>query len=93
MKAVLDTITTKLSDNYKTCLEKLKPVMALFPLDNDARSAISELSKLCPGNFLNDIHALETEFDIFVNSLSKDEAETMQTCYRSIHANNVTYFL
>ena len=83
MKAVLNTLTTKLSDNYKTSLEKLKPVMVLFPplkpVDNDARSAISELSKLCPGGLLDDIHGLETEFDIFVNSLSKDEAETMQT--------------
>ena len=51
----------------------------LKPLDNDARSAISELIKLCPRGLLDDIHGLETEFDIFVNSLSKDEAETMQT--------------
>ena len=47
MKAVLNALTTELSDNYKTCLEKLKPLMVLFPplkpLDNDARSAISEL--------------------------------------------------
>ena len=49
MKAVLNTLTTDLSDNYKTRLEKLKPLMVLFPplkpRDNDARSAISELSK------------------------------------------------
>ena len=83
MKAVLDTQTTELSDNYKAFLEKLKPLLVLFPpldpLDNDARSAISELSKLCPGGLLDDSHALETEFYIFVNRLSKDEPETRQT--------------
>ena len=102
MKAVLDALTTELSDNCKACLEKLKPSMVLFaplkPLVSAARSAISELSEFCPGRLLIDNHVLETEFDIFVNSLSKDEAETLQThshCSRlhSFRANYVTYFL
>ena len=53
--------------------------LPLTPLDNDARSAISELSKLCPEGLIDDIHPLETEFNIFAYSLSKDETEGMQT--------------
>ena len=83
MKAVLNTLITELTNNYKNRLEKLQPLMVLFPplkpLDNDARSAISELSKLSSGGLLDDIDGFETEFDIFVTGLSKDEAETMQT--------------
>ena len=82
MKVVLDTLTTGLSDNYKVCLENLKPLTVLFPslkpLDNDAQNVICELSKLCPRGLLDDNHALETEFDISVISRSKDEPETMQ---------------